>query len=129
MRRMLFLMVMLALLGGCGSDGTDDALAESMTGTWESKYGYVEFRDDGTYAAGNEVASADLEWGTWSTEGDVLTMVPAEDSRYCAGRTGIYIIEFFEDGNRLEATVEDDACLTRLSVWSLGQSRYTDAGP
>jgi hypothetical protein len=56
-------------------------------------------------------------------------MVPAEDSRSCAGRTGTYTIELFEDGNRLEATVEEDACLTRLSVWSLGQCCYTDAGP
>jgi hypothetical protein len=128
LRRTLILMLLLAILGGCGSEGTDDALAESMTGTWESKYGYIEFRDDGSYAAGNEVGSEDLEWGTWSTGGDVLTMVPAEDSRYCAGRTGTYVIEFFEDGNRLAATVEEDACLPRLSVWSLGQSRYTDAG-
>ena len=129
MRRMLILLLLFALLGGCG--GSDGTLADAITGAWQTGVysNTVEFRDDGSYAAGNEVASADLEWGTWSTEDEVLTMVPAEDSLYCALLSGSYTIEILEDGDLLDPTVEDDTCSGRRTDFGSELRRSTDTGP
>lgn len=115
MRFTVVLVAAVVLLGGCGTDEPEPGLSESITGTWVSEKDlYVTFNDDGTYDVGTEVGAADREFGTWSVEGDVLTKVTDEDSRYCAGIVGVYETEVLDDGERLESTVVDDECAERV---------------
>ncbi len=128
MRRMLILLVLFALLGGCG--GSDGTLADAITGAWQTGVysNTVEFRDDGSYDVVEKNTARELEWGTWSTEDEVLTMVPAEDAPYCPGLSGSYTIEILEGGDLLDPTVEDDTCSGRRTDFGSELRRATDTG-
>lgn len=135
MRKVLIaIIVVLAGLGACGSDESETSLSESITETsWLTVGGKtIEFRDDGTFGVSVvpfvDVSSADREWGTWSIEGSVLTMTPDADSPYCAEEPGSYTIAIENDGNRLDATVEEDSCGgPRQEDFSQGLTRNADA--
>ena len=90
---------MLFLVGGCtsddgadnelaGSDG-DPSTAEQLVGTWEdvtpSLFGYyLTFDEDGivnTYFTSN-IDGSPSQWGTYTLNGDVLTMIDALDAPY-----------------------------------------------
>jgi hypothetical protein len=126
MRRLLILLLLFAL--GCG--GSDGALEDAIIGAWQTGvYGNtVEFRDDGSYDVLEQSTAEELEWGTWSTEDEVLTMVPAEEAPYCPGLTGSYTIEILEDGDLLDPTVEDDTCSGRSTDFGSELRRATDTG-
>ena len=82
MRVVLSIVMVLLLFAGCGT--SEPELSESVVGVWETPNGFfVEFREDGTYDVGAPVGSGGSEWGTWSTEGAVLTQVA--DERYAPG--------------------------------------------
>lgn len=118
MKRLLVLLItaLVIVAGGCGSEEAEPGLSESISGTWVSLKGLlVTFNDDGTYDVGTEVGAADREFGTWSVDGNILTKVTDEDSRYCAGIVGKYETEVVDDGERLESTVVDDECPKRVA--------------
>lgn len=134
-KKVIISIVVLTALGGCGSDESEPSLSESITETsWKSVAGkIIEFRDDGTFGvsvvAFVDVSSADREWGTWEIEGSVLTMNPDADSPYCAEEPGSYTIAIVDDGNRLDAAVEEDSCGgPRQADFSPGLTRVADAG-
>ena len=115
MRHAPVLMAVAVLLGGCGSDDSSTGLSESIVGTWLSEGGkYITFSADGDYDVGTGAGAADVEFGTWSVDGDVLTKVTDPESTYCAGSVGIYESEILDDGERLESTVVDDDCTGRV---------------
>ena len=113
MRRVYAFLMALALVGGCG--GGDSTLEDSIVGTWKTPaHVWVEYRDDGSYDVGHSRSQADLEWGSWSVDGDVLTQLTDADSNACAGVPGVYLIEMSDDGDRFVATVQDDTCNARI---------------
>lgn len=113
MRGMYAFLLALVLVGGCES--SDSNLEDSIVGTWQTPAEvWVEFRDDGSYDVGHSRGQADLEWGDWSVDGDVLTQVTDADSNACAGVTGVYAIELLDDGDRFEATPQEDTCAARV---------------
>jgi hypothetical protein len=128
-RVLIIMIVVLAALGGCGSDQSETSLSESITETtWKSADGnIVEFREDGTFGISAvefvDVSSANREWGAWELEGSVLTITPDEDSPYAAGKSGSYTIAIADDGNRLDLTVEEDSWVSRLEDFSQGLTR------
>jgi hypothetical protein len=123
MRLLARLVVAIVLIGGCGTDESEPELSEAIIGTWVSERGLsVTFNDDGTYNVGT-----DTEFGTWSVDGDVLTKVTDEDSRYCPGVVGTYETEVLDDGERLESTVVDDECPHRQADFlSLSRAAETE---
>ena len=121
-------VLMLGVLGGCG---TDASLSDSLVGMWKTSVNgvYVDFHDDGTYLVSvSREGTGKVEWGTWSVEGSTLTETPASDSRYCAGIVATYEVKVVDDGNRLENTVVDDACTVRLEDTEPGLTRVDDVG-
>ena len=66
-----------------------------------------------------------LEWGTWTLESDVLTLVPDAQSPTCADVIGVYQLDVTDDGTRIDVTVQDDTCDGRSSDVSMG---LTQAG-
>jgi hypothetical protein len=126
-------MVVLVLLGGCGSGDSETSLSDSITdATWLSAGNkLVVFEDDGAFGVGrspfNDVSAADTEWGTWSVEASVLSMTPDAESPKCAEVTGTYSIDVVDDGNRIDATVQDDPCSGRRADFSEGLTRLDDA--
>jgi len=134
MRRIAVLITALVLLGGCGTTGP--SLADSIVGNWVTDLDgmYVVIQDDGTYGVGHslelaapsDASTAELDWGTWSTDGNVLTQTG--DGGACTGIVGTYEIDVPDDGNRLEVTVLDDACPSRRVDFGSGLTRHIDAG-
>jgi hypothetical protein len=116
------------------ADESEPTLSDSLTGAVWVTTGdkFVVFLDDGTYGVGtsavlDDVTTADIEWGTWSVDGSVLTKVPDAASTFCAEVTGTYTIDVVDDGHRLDATVQEDPCLWRSSEFSQGLNRRADA--
>lgn len=107
------------------------SLSDSITGHWKlDPVYYIDFGDDGSYLVSvSREGTGRLEWGTWSVEGSTLTQTPASDSRYCAGFVGTYEIRVVDEGNRLESTVQGDACPQRLAGFGSGLTRLPDAEP
>ena len=70
--------------------------------------------DDGSYDVGHSRSQADLELGSWSVDGDVLTQLTDADSNACAGVPGVYRSEMSDDGDRFVATAQDDTCNARI---------------
>jgi hypothetical protein len=131
------LLLLAALtIGGCGS-GEADSPSELLVGTWETDlYGMVEvFNEDGTYsvghtvdlASGDDVSQAEMGFGTWSIDGNVLTRSADPESPYCTGLVGTYEIEFLDDGDRVAVTVVSDDCPTQRRDFGSGISRYMDS--
>ena len=95
---------------------------------------YVVFQDDGTYGVGHSLESAtpggpstaEVDWGTWSTEGNVLTQIG--DGGDCTGIVGTFEIDVADDGNRREVTLLDDDCYNRRHDFGSGLTRYIDNG-
>lgn len=128
MRRIVAFLAVLALVTGCGASPSD-SLADT---TWSSFGGRaLAFHSDGTYSVGlsipEDVADADTEWGTWSLDGDSLTMTPDATSPFCAGIPGTYTIEIDDDGD-LAATVVDDDCPSRRGDFQNGLRPRPDTG-
>ena len=115
MRRIVTLLAVLALLAGCGT-----SLSDTLTDTtWKSYGGKLHaFHSNGTYSVGytvpDDVADATTEWGTWSLDGDSLTMTPDTESPYCAEIPGTYTIAIVDSGD-LTVVVVDDGCDPRRS--------------
>lgn len=123
MRRLLTALAVFALVGACGSDDSEPSLSDTLTGsTWltQDPAYYQTYHDDGTYAvdsttarAEGDVSAADIEWGTWTLDENVLSLTPDAASAYCAGVTGTYLLEVADDGDRIDVSVQDDTCNVR----------------
>jgi hypothetical protein len=122
MRRMLTALAVVALLGACGSDDSEASLSDTLTGsTWLTQDDYYQtYHDDGTYAvdstmarAEGDVSAADLEWGTWTLDENVLSLTPDAESTYCTGLSATYLLEVTDGGNRIEVSIQDDDCSVR----------------
>lgn len=68
-------------------------------------------------------SEADLEWGTWSTDGSILTLNPDAATDACADEVGTYEIDVIDDGNGIEVTVLDDDCGLRAVDFGTGLTR------
>jgi hypothetical protein len=122
MRRILTALAVVALLGACGSDASEPSLSETLIeSAWLTQENFHQtYHDDGTYAvdrttarAEGDVSAADLEWGTWTLDGNVLSLTPNAESAYCAGISATYLLEVTDDGNRIEVSIQDDTCYQR----------------
>ena len=122
MHRILAALAVVALLGACGSDDSEPSLSDTLTeSTWLTQDPYYQtYHDDGTYAvdsttarAEGDVSAADIEWGTWTLDENVLSLTADAESPYCTGLSGTYLLEVGDDGNRIEVTLEDDDCEVR----------------
>jgi len=78
----LFLLAVVLMVGvaGCSSDDSND---NPLVGTWTTKMGddtfVLTFKGDNTYTStANGVAS---DAGTWSVDGNVLTVIHADSSK------------------------------------------------
>jgi len=93
--------------------------ASDLLGTWDWLPGtfYFEFHWDGTYRASDDLADLNSETpqdsGTYSVADGVLTLVSGENTRYChTGETGVYALNFTEDG-QLQLVLQNDDCNER----------------
>lgn len=126
----------LVAVAGCGS-GETDSPSELLVGTWETDLGgTIEvFNEDGTYsvghtvdlASGDDVSQAELNFGTWSIDGNVLTRSSDPEAPYCQGMVGTYEIEFLDDGDRVAVTAVSDDCDHGRGDFASGLSRYMDS--
>ncbi len=98
-----------------GVRDTGDA-AEPLYGTWlvEGFGAYENFREDGTWQMKldpnfEEGVLDSIDWGTYTFDGETLTMHNAEGS-YCSGATIVGTVEFSDDGREAHRTFVSDTC-------------------
>lgn len=131
MRRIAALIATLVLVGGCGT--SESSLSDTVEGSWETdQYGiHIVFLDDGTYGTGHsleqaspdDVSTAELEWGTWSVDGNTLILTPDPSSPHCAEMAGTYEIEVLGGGDRSDVAVLEDECSSRNIDFASGLAR------
>jgi hypothetical protein len=118
-----------ACLVGCSDSAS--AIEDELVGVWYSKlYIYVAFDADGTYGKGHSAEQAQgqsqnpvMDWGTWSVEDDVLTLITADGSEYCGDTTATYRVAIADDGSEVRVTLLDDPCGIRSSDLTNGLTR------
>jgi hypothetical protein len=104
--RLATVLLMLFLVAGCSSDDGDLSTAEQLYGTWHdvtpSLNGYyLTFDDEGivdTYFTSNVDGSPD-QWGTYTLDGDILTMIDAPDAPFCKGAVSVWTVAFSPNGD------------------------------
>ncbi len=105
---------MLAVLGLClAACASSNDEAEAIHGTWVFRIGvvnaYETFRPDGTWDV-YEGDEPPHDWGTYTLEDGILTMINADDS-YCGpDSSAVFEVNFSEDGNELREEVVSESC-------------------
>ena len=90
--------------------------AEPLYGTWlvEDFGAYENFGDEGTWQMKFDPNFVEgvldsIDWGTYTFDGETLTMHNAEGS-YCSGATIVSTVEFSADGQQAYRTFVSDSC-------------------
>ena len=120
---LVVLAVALAALWWFGirdSDG-DLSTTEQLYGTWQdvtpSLFGYyLVFDEEGvvdTYFSSN-IDGSPNQWGTYSLNGDILTMTDSEDAPYCRGAVSVWTVSFSSNGDEAYFTFASDECRETL---------------
>ena len=105
----LSITLLLVLVAGCSSR---DGASEAIHGTWywDAYDAYETFADDGEWNVKEGSNPTPLDWGTYTLEDGILTMMNADDS-YCPGGSAVFEVTFSEDGNELRETVISESCI------------------
>lgn len=135
-RRIVFACVAAVLVAaGCSSDGSDNSLASSDTiaeatttttaeesdtattgiyGVWLAPDGDADmsFNEDDSYAINHGEGTEPAEWGTFTFDGERLTLSTDPDSTNCREIVGTYDAAFTAGGD-LELTDVEDPCTAR----------------
>jgi hypothetical protein len=93
--------------GGADQGGVD--LGQRLLGEWRWMGYTIEFNEDGDYTVGTS------EFGDYELDGDTITFLVSDESRFCPGTVGTYMIEFVDDGTFHQSLIEDD-CEPRVAV-------------
>jgi hypothetical protein len=93
--------------------GVNGPPAEKMAGTW-----IVTFTADGTYSVRQN--NTDHVKGTYTSEGDEVTMTDTEGDFACKGDELYGVYRFQRDSHSLRLTkIKDDECAGRAAVLTL----------
>jgi hypothetical protein len=110
----ILLLAVLALLAAACS--SSDA-SEQIEGTWywsapaAGIQVYIEYADDGTFSVSPSTdLSNPIESGTYTFDGETLTVTNDPDSMFCADTTVIWTVEFSDDGDEASVTFVEDTC-------------------
>ena len=127
MRRTMATLALLVLVlssAGCGDD--DSADSDVIHGTWvtELEGKYQTFSEDGSWTAkSNPDMEASTDEGTFTFDGETLTVISAPGFGCGGGEQGSYEVEVVDE-NTLDLTVIDDSCVPRADDISSGMTRY-----
>jgi hypothetical protein len=72
----------------------------------------MSFNEDGTWGVAAQDVSGSFDWGTFTFDGEVLTMSSDPESQVCL-ETGTYEAAFTAEGD-LELNVVEDPCSLRV---------------
>jgi hypothetical protein len=96
-------------LAACGSSDAND----QIRGMWNIPvFGVYESFDDGgefVVALSPDLA-VPFEWGTYTFDGEFLTLTNANDSDLCPNTSVTWTVEFSDDGDEAERTFVEDSC-------------------
>ena len=101
--------VLCFCLAACGSSGDTD----QIHGVWEIPAFpvYESFDDDGEFVVALSPDLAEpFEWGTYTFDGELLTLNNADDSDFCPGTSVTWMVEFSDDGDAADRTFVEDSC-------------------
>ena len=104
----ILLLAVLVLIAAACSDAS-----EEIEGTWywAQTEVYVEYSDDGQISVSySEDLASPIESGTYTFDGETLTVNNGADSRYCASASATWTVEFSDDGDEANMTFVEDSC-------------------
>jgi hypothetical protein len=82
---------------------------EELIGIWSNTYSFFKYGEDGSFSTAysvEELESAPTDWGTYTFDGDLVTMYP-DEMGYCKGKTISFEVAFSAEGEVLYTAVED----------------------
>ena len=106
----ILLLAVLALFAAACS--SSDA-SEQIEGTWywTALTVYMEYADDGTFSVSPSTDfSNPVESGTYTFDGETLTVTNDPDSMFCVGTTATWTVEFSDDGDEASVTIVENTC-------------------
>ena len=121
----LALMVLVLSATGCGDADSDDS--DVIYGTWvtEAEGKYQTFNEDGSWTAKTDPdASASRDEGTFTFDGETLTVISDPGQGCGGGEQGSYEVEVVDE-DTLNLTVIDDSCTPRVADIASGMTRST----
>ena len=104
----IFVLADLVLMAAACSDAS-----EEIEGTWywTQTEVYVGYGDDGRISVSySENLASPIESGTYTFDGETLTVNNGPDSRYCASASVTWTVEFSDDGEEADMTFVEDSC-------------------
>jgi hypothetical protein len=111
-------LVLTLVVGACGSDGSNADPAAELHGEWRTDPGSViSYLEDGSWnAVYAPWGSEPFEWGTYTFDGDTLTMLTTGGGRVCQeGQKGIYEATFVDEES-LRVSIVEEPCGARREI-------------
>jgi hypothetical protein len=104
----LFLLAILCagilILSSCQQEHSE----EQLIGIWSNTYTYFMYGEDGSFSTAYSVEgleSAPTDWGTYTFDGELVTMYP-DEMGYCRGQTISFEVSFSAEGEVLYTAIE-----------------------
>ena len=122
----LALSLVVASLTGCQTSKT--VAKEDLVGQWDRGGVYVQFNADDTFRvarAADQLSSTPVDMGTFRIDGTEFSFISDDDSGICPGQTGLYEVQWVEEG-ALQFTFIEDPCLVRGTTLGGGPVRPLD---
>ena len=136
---MMYMVMVLLLLSGCAAPVPSATAtpaptetpapvlatsADDVLGLWQLGSGdfaiFFQFDEDGTYRTAQRVVTnlqdSPQQLGQFTLEDGLLTLIPSEESPYCAGESGTYDVHLLE-GGRISFLQHEDPCTIRTEYW------------
>ena len=118
---LVMLLAVLFVVAGCSSDdGAADQIqvgsdpAELLQGAWQDVtpgHGvYLTFEEGDWSLFLSSSLEGRLAWGTYTLDGDEITMVDCPSCSECGGAIAVWIMEFSESGDEADFTFVKDSC-------------------
>ncbi len=93
---------------------------QALPGVWYTQsFHPLVIGEDGSWSLRADVTGLSWTWGTYTFDGDVLTLT-TDDDALCEGNTGIYQVAISQAENQIHFTLVDDTCVARRFELSQG---------
>jgi hypothetical protein len=110
-------IVSLGLAACAGLQPASSSAVDDLTGVWYiARFDtYLQINGDGSFGFADsqpELDTAPFDAGQYRFEGTTLTFMTDDESEYCTGATGSYVITLTEE-SQIEFVVQEDPCWER----------------
>lgn len=102
--------------------------AESIHGMWHSTMRFIIFNEDGTWAVAfsrSLLKNNPFDWGTYTFDGELLTISTDDEADSCPGQTGVWEVDFPNESDITFIEVEEECSHRRNDIGKNKYQRYS----